>query len=775
MSTVQLIVNGVFIDLYEQDPIKLTYSIEDIQTTEAKSVFSRQFRVPATTHNYEFFKTAFEINGLDFDVTQKYEGIILDNGAEIIRGQFRMTKIFRSEKTGKIDYECLFLGETRSFGSAVGDKLIVDLDFNEYSHVFDIDTVIDSWQAYPEGGANDGIFDGDILYPLINFGNTYSDDGVPVYTDISGRPQGNPAGDHFTESGQALVASRFKPMIRAKVIWDKIFEAAGYTYSSQFLESDLFKKLYISAFGPEASLTVLDESIGTWKVKNNFTQAGLGVVPYDTFFFGQGLGFNTVTHEYTVPSSINGVTVPAGSTFTFGFSCTGAFQGDDFVGAQIQARLVKQSNGVISYPYQSNTESAAGNQSVNFYFGNSGINVSVNPGDKFWVEIFETGGGVDQAVIFPDGYFRVSNAIGGVQLSSNLKDDYKQIEFIKDIIAKFRLVMATDKLDRNNFIIEPWKDYIASGDYFDWTKKVDLNKDFVIEPLFFTQTEEIDFIDREDDDYLNELNIREFGEIFGTLMVDSQNELLKGKREIKTNIPPTPITQIQRGRYNNTDSANTFIIPHLYVVEPGTDPDYPRQNLFMNPHTRLLFYNGLKDTGLRTQSGNPGKEWFTTDGVTETGHTNYPMVSYYEQFPNTPNTLNLNWQLEPGYIQTFGSTAPNNPDVGVSCYTDYWSQYIESLYSKWARRVTIYIKLSSEDLRDFSFDDLIYIKDTYYYVEKIYDAPVGNEALVKVDLIKIETGISLNNPVVPPTPEEGTPWNSAPENYNEEDDFWQVR
>ena len=38
MSTVQLIVDGVFIDLYEQDPIKLTYSIEDITNTETKSI-----------------------------------------------------------------------------------------------------------------------------------------------------------------------------------------------------------------------------------------------------------------------------------------------------------------------------------------------------------------------------------------------------------------------------------------------------------------------------------------------------------------------------------------------------------------------------------------------------------------------------------------------------------------------------------------------------------------------------------------------------------------
>ena len=142
MNSIQLVVNNVFIDLYDEDPIKLTYSIEDITNTETKSVFSRQFRVPATTHNFEFFSTAFEINGLDFDVTQKYEASILDNGAQIVKGQFRMTKIYRSEKTGKIDYECLFLGETRSFGSTLGDKMVNALDLEEYSHIFDIATVV---------------------------------------------------------------------------------------------------------------------------------------------------------------------------------------------------------------------------------------------------------------------------------------------------------------------------------------------------------------------------------------------------------------------------------------------------------------------------------------------------------------------------------------------------------------------------------------------------------------------------------------------------------
>ena len=760
MSTVQLVVDGVFIDLYEQDPIKLTYSIEDITNTETKSVFSRQFRVPATTHNFEFFSTAFEINGLDFDVTQKYEGIILDNGSEIIRGQFRMTKIYRSEKTGKIDYECLFLGETRSFGSVLGDKMIANLDFTEYSHTLAMAQVINSWQAYPEGALTDGIFDGDILYPLVDFGNVYNETtGAPTATDISGKPSTGTTGDHFTENNQGLPANRFKPMIRARVVWDKIFETAGYTYTSNFIDSELFTKLYISCWGNEPSRVVQTDAIGTWRARRNASTFAPGIIVYQQIEAGAGLGYNNTTGIYTVPTSVNGIPVTPSSVFNFGYSIEGGFGPDQFEAqdAQITGRVVHNSGGVITYYDSETATSGAGAGSSNYYFGSSGINITVSPGDQVYVEIVEDSPlGQFSATT---GYFRCNSAVDGVQIVNQIKNDYKQIDFIKDIITKFRLVMSPNKLDRNNFIIEPWKDYIASGDYFDWTKKVDLNKDFVIEPLFFTQTEEIDFMDREDKDYLNDLNLNEFGEVFGMLKVDSQNELLKGKRNVTTKIPPTPITQINPGGYSGGES---FIIPQIYAVEPGSNPNYILQKIPMSPHTRLLFYNGLQDTNLSSV-------WY--DELNNT-YTDYPMVSFYENFPNSIADLNLNWQIETGYAYEYTGF---NPLLGQSAYQEYWSQYIESLYSKWGRRVTVYVEISSEDLREFSFDDLIFIKDTYYYVEKIYDAPIGQDTLVKVDLIKIERAVNLDIVIPPDDPSQDTPWNTAPENYNDEDDVWQVR
>ena len=58
-----------YIDLYETEPIKLNLSIEDITNAEASSVFSRTFRVPANGNNNKFFKHAFLVDGIDYDVT----------------------------------------------------------------------------------------------------------------------------------------------------------------------------------------------------------------------------------------------------------------------------------------------------------------------------------------------------------------------------------------------------------------------------------------------------------------------------------------------------------------------------------------------------------------------------------------------------------------------------------------------------------------------------------------------------------------------------------
>lgn len=748
---IQLIVDGHFLDLYDATPPKLTFQIEDITDTSATSIFSRQFRLPATQRNFQFFKTAFLINGQDFDVTQKYDAQILVDGNEFRRGQFRLNRVYVNEVQSIIDYECIFLGETRSFASALGEGFLNELDLNEYNHVNNYANVVASWQAYPEGGLNDGLFNGDILYPLIDFGNTYDADGIPEQSRISALT----TGAHFTQNSHPLLSNRFKPMIRAKVLWDKCFEEAGFTYSSQFLESDLFRHIYVSAFGNQASPELPEQTTNLLNAILNGTEilAADFTVPFNNIQDNGG-NWDALTYEYIAPLT---------GAYTFITNITGSLQGDAPAGGEIQVGI--QVNGV----YVSSIFVTAGaGASTNFTFNPGEVLQGLTAGDLVKVEVIQTAGSIGAVAISSQSYFQVSAAPGEVNVASMLQNKYKKLDFIKDILTKFRLVMSPDSTQANRFIIEPWADYIATGDYYDWTQKVDLSKDMQISPLFYTQAESITFKDAEEEDFLNKLNREEFREVFGELLVDSNNELLTGSREITTLFAPTPVTQVEGAENGSIQNREKFVIPQIHIHEPGTNSSYPIQHVPIAPQTRLLFYNGILPTGDSPNQGD--RRWFFYDDVAASAiqYEDYPMVSYFEAFPPQAGGLNLNWQVETGYLK-FGIF---NGLIGTSVYDRYWAQYIDSLYDRFARRVTVYVKLSSIDLQDFSFDDVVFIKDTYYYVEKIYDAPIGREELVKVDLIKLNRVIEIQNQV-PPIIEDV--WNNINENFNEVDEDWNLK
>ena len=46
--------------------------------------------------------------------------------------------------------------------------------------------------------------------------------------------------------------------------------------------------------------------------------------------------------------------------------------------------------------------------------------------------------------------------------------------------------------------------------------------------------------------------------------------------------------------------------------------------------------------------------------------------------------------------------------------------------------------MDSEDLRDLTFDDTIFIKDSWWRLNKIIDAPLNEQSSVKVELIKVD-------------------------------------
>ena len=744
----------VFVDLYDTEPIKLTLSIEDITDADATSVFSRTFKIPATRHNNTFFTNAFEIDGVDYDVTIKKPAEILVDGQEFRQGHIRLQKIYVNGDLDKTDYELLFLGETRDFSSLIGDKPLCQLVMPD---VLVTDSageprnptkqdLINSWQAFPEGTSvdsegrpNSGLNDGNLLFPLIDHGNVYDDQGTVLEPDIR---VGTVSELAFTHSQNPIGVNRMKPMIRAKRIWDQIFADAGYTYTSEFINSTLFHQMYVSAFGNEPNIgySVTQSSLNIFQAENLTS----GCNEDGTQYTGQGAGGPFLWLNDNIYDPGNNYTVGVNGGGSFYTTPAAAVAGDATAKYRITARAYVFAEREISCPgfctnpvavrlelfsMQSGQVLAHSNwgydQIVSLTFDSELDNIGVSASDILFLRaVAQTSPDFDCVHSIR---WEVQEAPGSLNPVADLDCEYKQIDFIKDVLKMFRLVLAPDPAQSNNFIVEPWQTYINSGDLHDWSHKLVTNKDVVLEPLFNTQSEEIEYRFQEDEDFINKFHFDQFKEPYGYLKFDSNNDLLKGTRSVETiDIAPTPLGTI----YEDTSGAHQvpgWILPLIHANESA---DTGNIRVPIVPKTRFLFYNGLVPI---PQSGTSTTQWYLGSVGSPSAFSNYPLVSSFEHWPQTQNGLNLNWANDVSYWN------PANTSVfdvdGLTLFDNYWSRYIGSLYGKFSRRLTAYFVLNNVDLQNFSFDDTIFVNGKYYRPEKIIDVNIGERTEVKVQLI----------------------------------------
>ena len=763
--------DAIFLDLYETQPIKLTLSIEDVTSADATSVFSRTFKVPATRDNNEFFQNAWELDGIDFDITIKKPAEILVDGSEFKIGHVRLQKIFSNADLDKVDYELLFLGETRDFSSAVSEKTMCELTFTAFdwddlpvsydaanaaafaSNIGQQD-VRDSWDAFPQSASlTAGYADGDMIFPLIDHGNSYD----PISGGINAPTIsiGNTGSDKsFTHSQNALPAQRFKPMIRAKRIWDQIFNDSNYTYESNFLDSEQFRHMYVSAFGNNEQITI--------GVEQDTGGVFGGTASSNTFeYFEQPNGNNDVQSYVYCSNQVLAspnyyVNVPdvgssTGGSYFIGSgdaALGGAYYAFEF-GAQVDAQRENSDYGYTAIDCAVQlmivpSITAAPNDPANITLDVGNFNTNGNwssssydsrnggyqpqAGDIF--KVFITSNNSYDISEVGQAYWKCLAAPGPYNPGRDLDCEYQQIDFIKDVITMFRLVMQPDPLRPNHFVIEPWKDFIGSGDVYDWSNKMIREKDFISEPLFNTQSAVIEFTKQEDEDYINKFHQDNNKHAYGWLRFDSGNELLKGKREVEVlGIAPTPIEQIFDTQGSTAHSNPEFILPQVFEVDNN-------ERLPIKPKTRFLFYNGLVTTD--------GTTWyFKTGPSSQIAMVTYPLASPYEYWPiqnvvGPPpvNTLNLNFANDTRYYMD------PIPDVAYrelpnTLFEIFWARYISSLYNKFSRRVTAYFTLNNVDLQNLTFDDVIFIDGKYYRPEKIIDAQIGQRTAVKVQLINI--------------------------------------
>ena len=134
----RLTIEGNEIELYENEPINLSYQFSNLQEINASaSSFSQTFRVPLTKKNQDYFGAVNEFGLITtWDPKTKASAELTSSTIPIMRGFIQVKGVY-VQKGKYADVEIVFFGETANLSRDIGDGMLTDLDLSTYDHRFE--------------------------------------------------------------------------------------------------------------------------------------------------------------------------------------------------------------------------------------------------------------------------------------------------------------------------------------------------------------------------------------------------------------------------------------------------------------------------------------------------------------------------------------------------------------------------------------------------------------------------------------------------------------
>jgi len=722
------------LELFDSEPIKLTLSVTNIEDPlAATSIYSKTFRVPHTSVNGTFFEGAFNVNSIDFDASKKADAYILDNGMLFTTGNIVLNGIYVNEASKNIEYEITFLGQTSDFGAKIGGGFLSDLNLNQYNHDRTYKSIVQSW--------TNGLYNGDITYGLIEWGYNYNANNQPVQPTIS-----NGFENSFTSNLHPLRIQQWKPQIRAKALWDTIFNESGYTYDSVFLDSPLFKNMYV------ISDSKAQAELGTENVFSARSKAEISIPGGDSILINCPDDVSDPGNNYKI--SVDPITGKGFSVYTA--PSTGAYNfefGSRILTDSRESYQVKGSFIIFDVA----TGDVIGNKIWNLTTPQQLTDIVITCQlevdqevyfvlDINWIRL-DNVVVTDVILNLINARLQCTEAPTIMSIASMMPNNIRKIDYMRSIINRFRLVFVPSNDIPNHFTITPWKDWILQGKSVDWSNKLDTSKDLKITPLFYGQSRFQVYKDEEDADYLNYNYQLVYKQTIGQLNLDSNNELIKGEKIYQDKFAPTPIAPI--GFKEGDLAGSRFLIPHM-AKDSGSSTDTEGTSIIVGkrepiqPKLRLVFYNGLQAAPI------PWWLAITLTGDVGEQQLSYPLMSQYASWPVTNSTFDLNWENEtPQWDAT--DVLLGDAKTSFSSFNVYWKTWYDLMFDPYSRIIEANVVIDYNDVLDIKFNDYIFIKDAWYFVNKISDYIAGKNTNCKVELVKIGNNIGITLPIVTPT------------------------
>ena len=720
--------NIVFLDLEGDQPITANYQFKDIQDFKSnKGDHTYSFRVPSTTTNNTFFNFYFKVTQFgNFDPNRKCEATILKDSISVFNGFIQLTNVIRSE--GKVaSYECVVYSGVASLGQVLKGKYITEFNWDELDHIKSLNVVTSSWGLNLHGG--------DVVYSIYDYGQS------PMYGgDLDGS---------ISNQEDAFNVNGLFPQVKVAKMLDVILGQSGYTYESDYFTNSASEgyKLYVDANNGGEGTTPVNDDYYHVNVYNDPSNPQVfvneGYVPIknakitgSNYTNDAGL-YNPINGDYTIPSPTPFSVVEAGANLTFTTSeSTNNNETAPYTDCSVSVALVIGAFGYYStiaetrpirLKWQRSKAGTTGRYFQETFDFPSEI-FEVTAGAKYQFQFRINGNGFtpsggrsitlsNSRISFKPTIGFYGNRYATFDASLEVKLKYlfpkiKAVDFLTSLVKKFNLVIIPDKFNPNKLTIEPYVNWIGSGNNVDWTSKLDLSKDVQFKPTSELQAKSLLFTDDESNDNMNNLFRKSSTRNYGSLYIDnSDNDFGKENEEVKTIFKPVITSYI----------PYTTIPSCICYEGEGSDKTNPEG-------MRLSFYNG------NTFPANGQDTIWLTDGFEGTPASEYssmPLFSNYSSTGADPFSTCLTFMGE-------NTGQLNVPPIFNTAYNKFWKPFLNETYSRESRLLIGNFNLNAVDINTLQFNDIVEVEGVYYRINKISNYSMVGQSSCQVELIKVE-------------------------------------
>ena len=794
MRKVELIIGSypdqVSLDLnIDSISLSLQYSIDDIRDIDKrKTNHSKTIKLPGTNKNNKAFGNLFDVNSdfVLYNPNLKKRAIILVDSSPVLEGYIQLRKVNKLNNAdlqgNLISYEVLVFDDSVDFIQEIGDKLVEDLDFSDYNHTYNQTSIENAWnnhtyddvyqyplmdkivRGYQTTDFKPAFYHKALLLKIAEQAGDYDDNG-----DLIPNTGYTLEGSFMTNESDNIDDEDFGSYHKEIILWDG--DTPTIT-DAQALQREY--KAGVTGTTPISLGTYQHRSVN--RSFNNLIKNNLNfdtLTPNPPYFdntggytfnnaggseldFGQWECSDAGKYDFTVKGNftmdyIKETTSDTANVYSNpdGFSATNVKGGVRFSIIDVDTGFQYGSNVGVLGNFEDIPSGTAGKSLTNdLEVEISTSSIPLNANVKLvassynnrhfgWGAVRPTG--VLTAVVnielkfnpnsnaeFFNKATRVENISDGdeIEISQYLPKEIKQKDIISDIIRRYNVYIRKHPSKSKTLLLETRDNFYNDYEVIDWTQKKDYSSEDNIKFLSDLQNKEILFtykkaedIKSADDASYNKQYTISTGDIYGQKLIDFENNFVKGVKKIESIFSTTPL--VYRGE-DEINARNYVVVPSVKSTEEKRKPV-------------LCYWGGMKP--VKKPDGSSAA-LFIRWGITTPGgipYSTYPYAGHWND-PYNP-TIDIHYgQITYEFYGSINQTTNNN------LFNRYWRNYYNQIST--GKLVTSKFYLRETDI-NFIKDNLntrIFIKDSYYVINKIIDYKPLEDGLTTVELLYIKQG-----------------------------------